>query len=210
MFESLLGLSEDGSPGHTTRLLEEVERAVAQAGAWDSVEAIAVGVGPGSFTGLRIGIASARALAASRGIPVHGVGTLDALAAGIAARADGEDRDRLAVLDARRGQVFAGLWAATGERLWGPWVGSPEELSERLAERPRAPLAAGSGALRFLDELADAKAEIVAEGDDAHRVHARHVCDLAERGATVSPLEPLYLRRPDAERWRERDGADRD
>ena len=81
LHESLLGLSEKGSPQHTTALLGEVERAAEAAGGWDAVERLAVGVGPGSFTGLRVGIATARALALSRGLPVRGVGTLDALGA---------------------------------------------------------------------------------------------------------------------------------
>jgi tRNA threonylcarbamoyl adenosine modification protein YeaZ len=92
LYESLLGLSADGSPGHTTRLLEEVERAAEAAGGWSAVERIAVGVGPGSFTGLRVGIASARALGASTGLPLAGVGTLDALAHGLAAAAGGRGR----------------------------------------------------------------------------------------------------------------------
>ena len=207
--ESRSGLSADGRPGHTTRLLEEVERAAAAAGGWDEVESIAVGVGPGSFTGLRVGIASARALGSSLGLPVRGVGTLDALAVGIAASKGGEGRRRLPVLDARRGEVFAALYSATGERLWEPWVGAPDELAERLADDPEAPLAAGSGALRFRDELAMGSAEILDQADAAHRVRARYICDLAEAGATVETLAPLYLRRPDAERWRERDTANR-
>jgi len=143
------------------------------------------------------------------GLPVAGVGTLDALAAGIAASEGGGERERLPLLDARRGEVFAALYSAAGERLWGPWVGGPQELRDRLPERPETPLAAGSGALRFRDELADGGIEILDGADDAHRVAARHICDLAEAGATVAPLAPLYLRRPDAERWRERDTADK-
>ena len=107
-YESLLGLSEKGSPMHTTALLGEVERAVEAAGGWDEIDAIAVGVGPGSFTGLRVGIATARALGLSRGLGVRGVGTLDALGRGLDGRGDGI---RVAVLDARRGEVFAASYA---------------------------------------------------------------------------------------------------
>lgn len=168
-----------------------------------------MGVGPGSFTGLRVGIASARALGSSLGLPVAGVGTLDALAAGIAASEGAGGRERLPLVDARRGEVFAALYSAGGERIWGPWVGGPQDLRDQLLERPETPLAAGSGALRFRDELADGGMEILDDAGDAHRVAGRHICDLAEAGATVATLAPLYLRRPDAERWRERDTADR-
>jgi tRNA threonylcarbamoyladenosine biosynthesis protein TsaB len=202
LYESLLGLSADGSPGHTTRLLEEVERAAEAAGGWSAVERIAVGVGPGSFTGLRVGIASARALGASAGLPLAGVGTLDALARGLAVAAGG--RGGVAVLDARRGEAFAAAYAPSGERLWGPWVGSPAELGERLSELPVTPLAAGSGAVRFRGELEDRGAEVPADEDPVHRVAARHVCAIAAAGDGEA-LAPIYLRAPDAERWRERD-----
>jgi tRNA threonylcarbamoyladenosine biosynthesis protein TsaB len=207
LHESRLGLSADGSPGHTTRLLEEVERAAEAAGGWDAVEGIAVGLGPGSFTGLRVGLASARALSASTSVPLTGVCTLDALAHGLAATGAAH-RTRLAVIDARRGEVFAAHYSAAGERLWGPWVGSPSELGERLAELPEPPLAAGSGAVRFRDELEDRGADVPDDGDAVHRVAARDICALAAAGDTAGAgeaLAPIYLRPPDAERWRERD-----
>ena len=134
-YESLLGLSEKGSPMHTTALLGEVERAVEAAGGWDEIDAIAVGVGPGSFTGLRVGIATARALGLSRGLRVRGVGTLDALGRGLDGRGDGI---RVAVLDARRGEVFAASYAPEGERIWDPFVCEPQELAERIAGDRRA------------------------------------------------------------------------
>jgi tRNA threonylcarbamoyladenosine biosynthesis protein TsaB len=209
LYESLLGLSPDGSPGHTTRLLEEVERAVAAAGGWERVEGVAVGVGPGSFTGLRVGVASARALGAGLGLALTGICTLDALAHGLAEAAG--ERPRLAVLDARRGEVFAALHPPSGKRLWGPWVGSPAELVRRLSELSEAPLAAGSGAVRFRDELEGCGAEVPKDGDAVHRVSARHLCALAAAGEAWlgrgEPPAPIYLRPPDAERWRERDGS---
>jgi tRNA threonylcarbamoyladenosine biosynthesis protein TsaB len=189
--------------------LGEVERAAAAAGGWERVGGVAVGVGPGSFTGLRVGIASARAFGASLGLPLTGVGTLDALALGLVDAAG--DRPRLAVLDARRGEVFAALHQASGDRLWGPWVGTPDQLGERVSELPEAPLAAGSGAVRFRGELEGRGAEIPGDEDAVHRVHARHVCALAAAGEGApgggEPLVPIYLRPPDAERWRERDDS---
>lgn len=210
LHEQLLGLAADGSPRHSTALLAEVERAAAAVGGWDAVDRLAVGLGPGSFVGIRIGIATARGLAASTGLPLSGVCTLDALGRAIGAVA-GPERDRLAVLDARRGEVFAALYAPTAERLWEPLVAAPGELAERVAELPAAPLAAGSGAVRFRDELASRGVEVPGDDDPVHRVAARHLCALAgaapERGE--ERLEPIYLRAPDAERWRERDTSKR-
>jgi tRNA threonylcarbamoyladenosine biosynthesis protein TsaB len=206
LHESLLGLGPDGSPRHSTALLAEVERAVAAAGGWEAVDAIAVGLGPGSFTGVRIGIATALGLAASTGLPAHGVCTLDAIGRALAERADPE-QERLAVLDARRGQVFAALYSPAGERLWDPLVASPDELAARVAELPASPLGGGSGAVRFRDELTKRGVEVPDDADPAHRVAARHVCALAAIGSATGAdrLAPIYLRPPDAERWRERD-----
>lgn len=206
LYEALLGLSEKGGPQHTTALLAEIERAAEAGGGWKAVKRIAVGVGPGSFTGLRVGIATARALGLSRELPLSGVGTLDALARGLGEVA--EDRGRLVALDARRGEIAAALYAPSGERLWGPSLSSPEELGERISSLPEAVLCGGSGAVRFRQQLTSRKVEIPDDPDPVHRVAARHICALAaampdedESGS----LAPNYLRPPDAERWRERD-----
>lgn len=203
--EERLGLDGEGSPRHSTALLAEVERAVATGGGWDSIGLIAVGLGPGSFVGIRIGIATARGLATSTGRPAVGVCTLDALGLAAGGSTDPE-RTFLAVLDARRGEAFAALYSADGTRLWEPFVAAPAELAERVAELPRPPLAAGSGAVRFRDELASRGVEIPGDADPLHRVAARHVCALAALGGDrdASRLDPIYLRPPDAQRWRER------
>jgi len=206
LYEALVGLSEKGGPQHTTALLAEVERAVEAVDGWEAVGRIAVGVGPGSFTGLRVGIATARALGLSRRLPLSGVGTLDALGRGLGEVA--EDRGLLVALDARRGEVAAALYTASGERLWGPSLSTPEELGERIASLPEAVLCGGSGAVRFRQQLTSRKVEIPDDADPVHRVAARHICALAaampnedESGS----LAPNYLRPPDAEWWRERD-----
>jgi tRNA threonylcarbamoyladenosine biosynthesis protein TsaB len=205
LYESLQGPAEEGGPRHATALLGEVERALAAAGGWERIERIAVGVGPGSFTGIRVGIASARGLGLSRALPVAGVCTLDALAAGLAEEAG--ERDRLIVADARRGEVFAALYSPGGERLWDPLVASPGELAERIAGLGSGALCAGSGAVRFRQQLASRSVDIPDDDEPVHRVAARHVCALAaaragedDRGSAA----PIYLRAPDAKRWRER------
>ncbi|HXS33042.1 MAG TPA: tRNA (adenosine(37)-N6)-threonylcarbamoyltransferase complex dimerization subunit type 1 TsaB [Solirubrobacterales bacterium] len=210
LYEELLGVAPDGSPRHSTGLLVEVEQAAAAAGGWNEVKRLAVGLGPGSFVGIRIGIATARGLATSTGLPVTGVCTLDALGRALGEYA-GPERNRLAVLDARRGEVFAALYSPTGERLWAPLVAAPAELAERAAKLPTPPLAGGSGAVRFRNELATVGADVPEDGDAVHRVAARHICALAEAAPERGDegLEPIYLRAPDAERWRERDTSKR-
>ena len=182
-----------------------MEKAAAAAGGWGGVDRIAVGLGPGSFTGLRIGIATARGLGASLGLPVTGACTLDALGCGIREGQGG--RPALAVLDARRGEVFAALYAPGGERLWDPLALPPSDLAERVAALPDPPLTAGSGAVRFRDELVGRGVEVPDDADPVHRVAARHVCALAAAVGDAGPESPapIYLRPPDAERWRERD-----
>jgi len=209
LYESLLGLSAEGKPRHATVLLEEIETAVAAAGGWEAVGSIAVGLGPGSFTGVRVGIATAKGLGAGSGTAVAGVCTLDAIGLGLRESDPGE-RDCLAVLDARRGEVFAALYSPSGARVWEPLVASPADLAERVGGLPRPPVAAGSGAVRFRDELAGRGVEVADDADSVHRVAARHICALAAgEDGVADTLAPIYLRPPDAERWRERDTVDR-
>lgn len=210
MHESQLGLSPQGRPLHATGLLDEVERAAAAAGGWEAVDLLAVGLGPGTFTGLRVGISTAKGLSVSLGLPARGVCTLDALADGIAeAGATGE---RLAVLDGWRGEVFAALYSAAGERIWEPAVHRPEELAGQVMSLSEPPSVAGSGAVRFRGELARGGVRIPDDSDPVHRVAARHICARAAAAAGEADrggLAPIYLRPPDAERWRERDASQR-
>jgi len=209
--ESQLG-ADDG-PRHATALLGEIERMVSAAGGWSAVDRLVVGLGPGSFTGLRIGVATARALAQGLDKPVTGVGTLDALACGIAARPAAAGRPVLAVIDARRSQVFVALRGPGGARVWEPFVADPRELVRRLAELDDPPLAAGDGSLRFRGDLEQAGAEVLPDDDPGHRLAARQVCLLARSlpGSTPDRIRPIYLRRPDAQAWLERDrGPDGD
>jgi len=208
LHEERLGLGPDGSPRHSTALLAEVEDAAKAAGGWGAVDRIAVGLGPGSFVGVRIAIATARGLAASTGLPVTGVCTLDALGRAAGEYA-GRERACLAVLDARRGEAFAALYAADGSRLWEPFVAAPAELADRVGTLGQPLLAAGSGALRFRDELASRDVEVPGDADPLHRVAARHVCALAVTAGSAGDgrLDPIYLRPPDAQRWRERNDA---
>jgi tRNA threonylcarbamoyladenosine biosynthesis protein TsaB len=172
-------------PAHALRLLPLVAEVLAAAGAgWEQIERIAVGVGPGSFTGLRLGIATARGLAQARALPVVGVSSLAALA-------DGGDA-ALAVIDARRGEVFA---AAPG--VFGPAAWDPNELAARIQP---GWLTIGDGAVRFREPLERAGAVIPADDSPLHRVSALSVCRL---GAKVEPADrdallPDYRREPDA------------
>ncbi len=207
LFSRAVERGDDERPLHATRLLAEIEEAADAAGGWKSVGRIAVGVGPGSFTGLRIGIATAKGLAQGLGIELVSVGTLAALARG--ATADATDQQVLAVLDARRAEVFGGLYNSDGEPVWEPFVAGPGEVAERMAALPEPPLAVGSGALRFRDELQEGGAAILPEGDPSHRIAAREVCAIGALTAAQGSkdITPIYLRPPDAERWRERDST---
>lgn len=201
--EERTGTETGGRPRHAQALLGSVQRVLEAAGGWEQVDRIAVGIGPGSFTGIRIGVATARALAQARGLPLVGVESTAALAAGIE---PGAERERVAVIDARRGEVYAAM-AGAGEPVAGePIVVQPIELGAALGASGGS-IAAGDGAVRFRGELEAAGFEVLADEDPAHRLSARHVCALGRLAPGGPPRDtrPLYLRRPDAERWRERD-----
>jgi tRNA threonylcarbamoyladenosine biosynthesis protein TsaB len=188
---------DDPPPGsrgdHAARLLPLVEQALAKAGVeWADVDRLAVGVGPGGFTGLRIGIATARALAQANGLPLVPVGSLAALAAGAGGTV-------AAVLDARRGEVFAGVWES-GRELMAPAALAPAELARRLAALGAPVQAVGDGAVRFRPELERAGVDVPADGSSVHRIGAGPLCRL---GLVAEPAErdallPDYRREPDA------------
>jgi tRNA threonylcarbamoyladenosine biosynthesis protein TsaB len=161
-------------------LLEDVDALLRQGGAHPSeIGALAVGIGPGSFTGVRIGLAAARGLAVALELEGAGVSTLDALAAG----APGA----VPVVDARRHEVFALL---DGE----PRVLAPAELS--LDE---GTVCVGSGAVRYRQVLEGKGVVVPPDGDDRHLPRARFHAQLAGALGPVDAVEPLYLRLPDAE-----------
>jgi tRNA threonylcarbamoyladenosine biosynthesis protein TsaB len=166
--------------GHAAqRALVLVDEVIARAGCRpDQLTRVVCGCGPGSFTGLRIGIATARGLALGLALPCLGASTLAALAAG----APGA----LALVDARRGELFT--LAATGAAV----VEQPAVVAARIAP---GTLCVGDGARRYRDLLEEAGAEVPPDDDARHAPGAEALAALASGEAA----EPVYVRRPDAE-----------
>jgi tRNA threonylcarbamoyladenosine biosynthesis protein TsaB len=162
-------------------LLEDVDALLRQGGAHPrDLGALAVGIGPGSFTGIRIGLAVARGLALALDLPGAGVSTLAALAAG----APGA----VPIVDARRREIFA-LVDGT------PAVLAPEDL-----ELAPGVVCVGDGARRYRALLEGKGAVVPADGDERHLPRARFHAQLAHDFGSVEEIEPLYLRVPDADR----------
>ena len=167
---------------HAELLMPGIVEACDEAGvALPDLAAIVTGVGPGPFTGLRVGMVTAAALGDALGVPVHGVCSLDAIANGLGAV--------LVVTDARRREVYWAAYGEDGRRTQGPHVDAPAVLLERM---PHVRAAAGGSAevtgLPVVGPSAPTPAGLVAVAAPALRA-----------GVVPGPLEPLYLRRPDAQ-----------
>ncbi len=186
-------------PGHAAQLLTLAAELLDAAGLrFADVDRIAVGLGPGTFTGLRIGVASARALAQGSDAELVGVSTLRALAVAAEPHAPA-GTGVLAVIDARRGEAFAAGWR-DGMPVLEQAALAPAALAQRVAQAGGAWLAVGDGALRFRADLQGAGCTVPPDGSAQHEVSARAVCELAlQAQATARDLVvPDYLRLPDA------------
>jgi tRNA threonylcarbamoyladenosine biosynthesis protein TsaB len=195
-------------PRHTTRLMPLIAEVLERADiGWDDVDRLAVGLGPGTFTGLRIGIATAKGLAGARAIPLVGISTLQSLALNARFHSGGPSTELvLPVLDARRGEVFAAAWRRSEiERreaaLMAPIALTPEGLEARMGELGSSVLAVGDGAVEFRQTLEGSGALVPDDASELHRVTAVRHCTLATRLPPTRPDEvlPDYLRLPDAE-----------
>ncbi len=176
------------------------------------ISCVAVDHGPGLFTGLRVGVASGKAIAQALRVPMIAVSSLDLLAFPVRFT----DRRIAAVIDARRGEVFWAFYRSVPggvQREGEPVVGSPDELAADLLARPGETLLVGDGAVRYAERLTARPGVEVAGGDHAYPsarslVQLAHARALREDWVRPHEIELLYLRKPDAEiNWSMREGA---
>ena len=162
------------------RVLEDVDTLLRDAGAEPrDLDALAVGIGPGSFTGVRMGLAAARALALALNLPAAGVSTLAALAAGAP--------DAVPLIDAKRRELFL--------EQEGEIVALPAAAFEAPGR-----VCVGDGAVRYREHLERTGATVPSDDSDLHLAHARFHALLAVDFGPADELEPVYVRAPDADR----------
>ncbi len=162
------------------RVLEEIDALLRDAGVEPAaLDRIAVGIGPGSFTGVRMGLAAARGLAFALDLPVAGVSTLDALAAGAP--------DAVALIDAKRREVFV--------RQGGEIVALPAAAFDAPGR-----VCVGDGAIRYREHLESTGATVPRDDDEVHLPRARFHALLADDYGPAERIAPLYVRAPDADR----------
>jgi tRNA threonylcarbamoyl adenosine modification protein YeaZ len=176
------------SRAHAEVLTPQILECLAEIGRTpDDLDAVVVGIGPGPFTGLRVGMATAAAFGDAIGIPVYGVCSLDAIAHDVGSTAELSDEELLVVTDARRREVY---WARyfDGRRIDGPGVCKPADLDVGAAQE----IAGSASHVDFFD----LPVQPVETPSPSGLVHCAR--ELLLSGAEPEPLVPLYLRRPDA------------
>ncbi|MFH1736622.1 MAG: tRNA (adenosine(37)-N6)-threonylcarbamoyltransferase complex dimerization subunit type 1 TsaB [Actinomycetota bacterium] len=200
-------LSITGDRTQMERLMPMIDAALKDAGVKvRDIDGIAVGTGPGLFTALRIGVATANALSQALRVPIAGVSSLDALAKGCA----GSGETIAAVIDAKRGEVFASLYisdAGLNSLVWAAGVFEPETLARRLAVVGGEVIAVGNGVIAYQnifkeylgDNLSVAAPELMFP-------RAAAVIELGEPALREAPkglpgqVRPVYVRQPDADK----------
>ncbi|WP_367134636.1 MULTISPECIES: tRNA (adenosine(37)-N6)-threonylcarbamoyltransferase complex dimerization subunit type 1 TsaB [Streptomyces] len=177
---------------HGELLLPSVDRVLREAGhKLDAVTDIVVGVGPGPYTGLRVGIVTAATFGAALGVPVRGLCSLDGIA--YAAGQAGLEGEFVVATDARRKEVYWARYADARTRVTEPAVDRPADLTEKLAGLT----VIGAGAVLYADAFTDVRADM-----PEHQSAGALASLAAERlrtGGEFLPDQPLYLRRPDAQ-----------
>lgn len=170
----------------------------------DEISVVAVDIGPGLFTGLRVGVTTAKAIAHALRVPMIGITSLDLLAFPLRHTT----RLIVTVVDARRGEVFYAFYRQSPggvQRLGGPQVGTPDDLLAELWTTGDEIVLVGDGALRHRERLADGVRNVefaeqwLANPSAAPLVQLAHARALREDWVNPAELQPLYLRKPDAE-----------
>ncbi|MFC6237222.1 tRNA (adenosine(37)-N6)-threonylcarbamoyltransferase complex dimerization subunit type 1 TsaB [Longivirga aurantiaca] len=190
--DSVVGAAvEHGAQSHGELLAPVIARALAEAGARPSdLTRVCTGVGPGPFTGLRVGIVTARVMAEALSIPVHGICSLDVLAFQAAAESGFTLGGFAVATDARRKEVYLRTYDRGGRPASDPLVVKPGDVDTALAEGP----VAGPGAWLYPEVFADAREPRELDGAAMAELVAARI----ELGSPLLDPEPLYLRRPDA------------
>ena len=205
VFHQVFPPGTDGRPTHSRSLLAGIGSAADALGGWQSVDRISVGLGPGTFTGLRIAASTAAGLALSTGIPVTGVSTLEAMALSLGS----SPGLRFPVLDARRGEVFVAAYDRDGAEVMPPAALPPEAVVEAILGTEGPVMVGGPGAVRFARLFADAGISIEDPESAGGRLSGAAICHLGAAAAlpdTGQTPQPIYIREPDAKLWLERDG----
>ena len=200
--EGVIGLFEiTKGRRHAETLVPAIEFTLRQADIeLDEIGVVAVDVGPGLFTGMRVGLASGKAIAQALRIPMIGISSLDLLAF----RSRHTERVVVPVIDARKGEVFTAMYRQVPggtQRIADPSVGSVDDLVADLMARNQDVLCVGDGARRYRDEILEGyHCEI--GGDEfpsaAPLVQLAHAQALREDWVQPNEIEPMYLRQPDA------------
>ena len=209
--EGVIGLFEvTKGRRHAETLVPAIDFTLRQAGIdLDEISVVAVDVGPGLFTGMRVGLASATALAQALRIPMIGISSLDLLAF----TQQHADKIVVPVIDARKSEVFYAMYRPVPggvQRVVEPQVGSVDDLVADLMARSEDSLLLGDGSRRYRDEIIEGfRCQI--GGDDhpsaAPLVQLAHAKALREDWVQPRDIEPIYLREPDAViNWQTRAG----
>lgn len=193
--------------GQAEALVPMIEAVMSEAGAdYGDLDVIAVTIGPGAFTGLRIGLATARALGLAAGTPLYGVTTFDAVLAG-ASQGENEGQEApnhnsvLVALETKRADIYGQMFSAAASPVSDPAAIDEDDLPAFAAAAPPPVLVIGDAGARALGVLLtdgiDAQLSAAPAYADARTV-ARLAAEIWRPGGDQTPLEPLYLRPPDA------------